>query len=192
MAAAKKLLMIIGDYVEDYEAMVPYQMLLMLGHSVTTVSPGKKAGETVRTAIHDFEGEQTYSEKTGHRFPVTGSFDDAAVDAYDGLILPGGRSPEFLRMDKQVLAIVSAFMEANKPVAAICHALQILVSAKLLEGRTCTAYSSVEDEVLLAGGNWVPPNATFTNAVVDGNLVSAPAWPAHPEWIAAFSKVLEG
>lgn len=188
--ARKRILMLVGDYVEDYEAMVPYQMLLMVGHDVQTVCPGKRAGQTVATAIHDFEGEQTYSEKRGHNFRVTADFDTLDPASFDGLVIPGGRAPEYLRLNPQVLAIVRHFAAANKPLAAICHGAQLLAAAGVLSQRACSAYPAVGPEVELAGGKFVPASAGFDNAHTDGNLVTAPAWPAHPAWMRAFLETL--
>ena len=186
----KKILLLAGDYVEDYEVMVPFQMLLMLGYEVHAVCPGKKAGDFVRTAIHDFEGDQTYSEKRGHNFAINYDFDKVDVADYAGLVVPGGRAPEYLRLNERVLEIVREFDAAGKPIAAICHGPQLLVSAGILKGRTCTCYAAVQPDVVAAGATWHDFNATASNAVVDGNLVTAPAWPAHPAWIAAFVKLL--
>lgn len=186
--AAKRLLLLAGDFVEDYEIMVPFQALQMVGHQVDAVCPGKQAGEKVRTAIHDFEGDQTYSEKPGHNFTLNFSFDDVQTDNYDGLVVPGGRAPEYLRLNETVLEIVRSFAAANKPIAAICHGLQLLAAAGVLQDRACTAYPACAPEVRLAGGRYVE---TATDAAhVDGNLVSAPAWPAHPAWLARFLEVL--
>ena len=186
--AAKKILMLVGDYVEDYEVMVPFQALLMVGHSVHAVCPDKVAGQAVRTAIHDFEGEQTYSEKPGHPFAL--NFDFAAVKAedYDALLIPGGRAPEYLRLNPHVIALVQAFANANKPMAAVCHGAQLLAAAEVLAGRECSAYPACAPEVKLAGGKFIELNAD--QAHVEGNLVSAPAWPAHPAWLAAFLALL--
>jgi protease I len=188
--ARKRILMIVGDFVEDYEAMVPYQMLLMVGHDVATVCPGKKPGDTVKTAVHDFEGDQTYSEKPGHRFAVTADFDAIKPEQFDALVVPGGRSPEYLRLNPRVLDVVRHFFDAKKPVASICHGQQLLAAAGVLSGRTCTAYPAVQPEVERAGGKWVAASASADNAHTDGNLVTAPAWPAHPAWIAGFLKLL--
>jgi protease I len=188
--AAKKILMIVGDYVEDYEAMVPFQMLTMIGHRVHAVCPGKKAGDFVRTAVHDFEGDQTYSEKLGHNFLLNAAFDEVRVQDYDGLVIPGGRAPEYLRLDDRVVQMVAHFDAAQKPIAAICHGLQLLTAALKLEGRLCTAYPAVKHELLRAGARWGEINETFSNAHVDGNLVTAPAWPAHPEWMGKFLELL--
>ncbi|UGU16419.1 DJ-1/PfpI family protein [Sinomicrobium kalidii] len=184
----KKILLLTGDYAEDYETMVPYQMLLMVGHEVHAVCPDKKKGEAVKTAIHDFEGDQTYSEKPGHNFQLNYTFDDVSPEAYDGLVIVGGRAPEYLRLNAKVLDIVKYFFEKDLPVAAICHGIQILTAAKVVSGRTLTAYPAVGPEVTLAGGNYkeVPP----TESVVDGNLVTSPAWPGHPGFIKAFLDVL--
>ncbi|MBI1369499.1 MAG: DJ-1/PfpI/YhbO family deglycase/protease [Planctomycetes bacterium] len=186
--AAKKILLLAGDYVEDYEIMVPFQALAAVGHVVHAVCPDKKAGEQVRTAVHDFDGAQTYSEKPGHNFTLNAAFADVDPEKYDALLIPGGRAPEYLRLDPRVIRIVRHFAEANKPIAAICHALQLLAAAGVLKGRACTAYPAVGPEVTLAGGTYeeVAIDAAFT----DGNLVTAPAWPAHPAWLAQFLDVL--
>lgn len=186
----KKLLLLAGDYVEDYEIMVPYQMLLLVGHEVHCVCPGKKAGDTVATAIHDFEGEQTYSEKRGHNFRLNATFDEIDEAKYDALVIPGGRAPEYLRLNSRVLAIVRHFADANKPIAAICHGAQVLAAAGVIKGRRVSCYPACSPEVELAGGQFVPASETFDNAHTDGNLVTAPAWPAHPAWIRQFLAVL--
>jgi protease I len=188
--SAKKILFLVGDFVEDYEIMVPFQMLLMVGHACHAVCPGKKAGESVATAIHDFEGHQTYSEKPGHRFQLNADF--AAIDpaSYDALVIPGGRAPEYLRLNDHVLEIVRHFHSAGKPIAAICHGPQILAAAGVLGSRHCSAYPAVAPEVTLAGGTFVPPSAGFDSAHTDGQLVTAPAWPAHPAWMRQFLQVL--
>jgi protease I len=187
--ADKKLLMLVGDYVEDYEVMVPFQALQMVGHTVHAVCPGKRAGDTVKTAIHDFEGDQTYSEKPGHNFALNADFDEVDPVTYDALVVPGGRAPEYLRLDERVLEIVRHFHGAEKPIAAICHGLQILAAADVLRGRGCTAYPACGPEVKAAGARWVELPAD--RAHVDGLLVSAPAWPAHPAWLRAFLEVLD-
>jgi protease I len=186
--SAKKILMLVGDFVEDYEVMVPFQMLQMVGHTVHAVCPGKKAGQQVKTAIHDFEGDQTYSEKRGHNFTVNVTFEEIKAEDYDALVIPGGRAPEYLRMNERVLKIVRHFNDANKPIAALCHGPQLLAAADVLKGKSCTAYPAVGPEVKLAGGKWM--DVPVDKAYVDGKLVTAPAWPAHPEWIAKFLEVL--
>ncbi len=186
--AAKKILMLVGDFVEDYEVMVPFQALQAVGHTVHAVCPGKKAGETVRTAIHDFEGDQTYSEKRGHNFRLNASFADARPEEYDALVIAGGRAPEYLRLDEGVLQTVRHFFDADKPVAAICHGAQVLTAAGVVQGRRVSAYPAVGPEVRLAGGEYA--DIPIDQAVTDGNLVTAPAWPAHPAWIAQFLEVL--
>ena len=186
--ARKKILMLVGDYVEDYEVMVPFQALQMVGHTVHTVCPDKKAGATVRTAIHDFEGDQTYSEKRGHNFTVNASFDEVKPEGYDALLIPGGRAPEYLRLNDKVVEIVRHFSDAGKPIAAICHGAQILAAAKVLKGRTCSCYPAVSPEVAAGGGTYL--DLRMDEAYRDGNLVTAPAWPAHPAWLATFLRVL--
>ena len=182
--AAKKILMITGDFTEDYETMVPFQALMAVGHTVHAVCPGKKAGQTVATSIHDFEGDQTYTEKRGHNFALNATFADINPADYDALVIPGGRAPEYLRLDAAVLAAVRHFFEADKPVAAICHGAQLLSAARVIEGRTVSAYPACRPEVELAGATYA--DIAIDGAVTDGNLVTAPAWPAHPAWLAQF------
>jgi protease I len=186
--AAKKILMLVGDYVEDYEVMVPFQALLMIGHTVHAVCPGKKAGDRVRTAIHDFEGDQTYSEKPGHNFTLNASFNEVKADDYHALVIPGGRAPEYLRLNEQVLNLVRGFASAKKPIAALCHGIQVLTAAGVVRGRKLTAYPAVGPEVTISGGTYV--EVPVDQAYVDANLVTAPAWPAHPSWLAQFLAVL--
>ena len=184
----KAILMLVGDYVEDYEVMVPFQALLMVGHTVHAVCPGKKSGESVRTAIHDFEGDQTYSEKRGHNFSLNATFDDIKPETYDALVIPGGRAPEYLRLNPRVLEIVRYFSDKKKPIAAICHAAQLLAAANVLQGKKCSAYPACAPEVTGAGGTYA--TLQMSEAVTDGNLVTAPAWPAHPAWLGQFLAVL--
>lgn len=186
--AGKTILMIVGDFVEDYEVMVPFQALQMVGHTVHAVCPNKQSGDTVRTAVHDFEGDQTYSEKPGHNFTLNATFAEIDPATYDALVIPGGRAPEYLRLNPDVIAIVQQFANANQPIAAICHGLQLLAAADVLKQRRCTAYPACGPEVTLAGGEFV--SVPVTEAIVDGNLVTAPAWTAHPNWLAEFLKVL--
>lgn len=186
--AAKKILMLVGDYVEDYEVMVPFQALQMVGHTVHAVCPNKTSGQFVRTAIHDFEGDQTYSEKPGHNFVLNFDFANVKAEDYDALVVPGGRSPEYLRLNADVLALVQAMAAAGKPMAAVCHGPQLLAAAGVLEGRACSAYPACAPEVRLAGGEFI--DIAADQAHVEGNLASAPAWPAHPNWLAGFLKLL--
>ncbi len=185
--SAKKILMLVGDF-KDYEVMVPFQALQAVGHTVHAVCPDKKAGESVRTAVHDFEGDQTYSEKPGHNFALNATFSEVKAADYDALVIPGGRAPEYIRLNEEVLNITRHFMDENKPVATICHGAQVLAAADVLNGRSCSAYPAVGPDVTRAGGTF--QNIPVHKAYVDGNLVSAPAWPAHPEWIAKFLQVL--
>lgn len=184
----KKILQLVGDFVEDYEVMVPFQALQMVGHTVHAVCPDKKAGDAIRTAIHDFEGDQTYSEKPGHNFTLNATFANVKPEEYDALVISGGRAPEYIRLNPRVLEIVRHFFDTNKPVAAVCHGAQVLTAAGVVKGRTVSAYPAVGPEVQIAGGNYA--NIAVTAAVTDGNLVTAPAWPAHPAWLAQFLKVL--
>ncbi|SPA13398.1 conserved hypothetical protein; putative peptidase, type 1 glutamine amidotransferase (GATase1)-like domain [Cupriavidus taiwanensis] len=185
---AKKILMLVGDYAEDYETMVPFQALQMVGHTVDAVCPDKRAGDACATAVHDFEGDQTYSEKRGHNFTLNATFAEIDPAGYDALVIPGGRAPEYLRLNARVLEIVRHFAQAAKPIAAVCHGAQLLAAAGVLEGKTCSAYPACAPEVKLAGGTYV--EIAVDQAHTDGNLVTAPAWPAHPAWLAQFLAVL--
>ena len=186
--AAKKILFLTGDFAEDYETMVPFQALLMIGHTVHAVCPGKKSGETIKTAIHDFEGDQTYTEKPGHLFTLNASFDEIAPADYDAVMIAGGRAPEYLRLNEKVIAAVRHFAEAGKPVAAVCHGAQLLAAADVIRGKRISAYPACAPEVKLAGGTYA--DIAVTDAVTDGQFVTAPAWPAHPAWLAQFVKLL--
>ena len=184
----KKILMIVGDFVEDYEVMVPFQTLQAVGHAVDAVCPGKSAGQSVRTAVHDFEGDQTYSEKPGHNFTLNTTFDAISEADYDALVIPGGRAPEYLRLNARVLEIVRHFAAGGKPIAAICHGAQILAAAKVIAGKRISAYPACAPEVELAGATYA--SISIDAAVTDGQFVTAPAWPAHPAWMAQFLGVL--
>ncbi|GAU44111.1 hypothetical protein TSUD_123980 [Trifolium subterraneum] len=185
----KKILFICGDYMENYEVKVPFQSLQALGCYVDAVCPSKKAGDTCPTAIHDFEGDQTYTEKPGHNFTLTATFDDVDVKGYDALVIPGGRSPEYLALNETVISWVKHFMESNKPVASICHGQQILAAAGVLKGRKCTAYPAVKLNVVLAGATWLEPDP-ISRCFTDGNLVTGAAWSGHPEFIAQLMALL--
>ncbi len=184
----KKILFLTGDFAEDYETMVPFQMLLMMGYEVHAVCPDKKKGDTIKTAIHDFEGDQTYTEKPGHNFALNYSFSDVDPSNYAGLVIAGGRAPEYLRLNQKVLDITKHFFDKNKPVAAVCHGIQILTAAGVVKGRKLTAYPAVGPEVTVAGGEF--QNIPVDGAYVDGNLVTSPAWPAHPAFIREFLKIM--
>ena len=185
---ARRILMLVGDFVEDYEVMVPFQALQMVGHTVHAVCPDRKKGQAVRTAVHDFEGDQTYSEKPGHNFALNATFDDVRAEDYDALVIPGGRAPEYIRLNERVIEMVRHFAEADKPIAAVCHGVQLLAAADVLRGRRLTGYPACGPEVKAAGGEWV--DTPIDQAVVDGRLVTSPAWPAHPEWLARFLEVV--
>ncbi len=185
---ARKILLITGDFAEDYETMVPFQALKMVGYEVDAVCPDKKAGETVATAVHDFEGHQTYSEKPGHNFALTKDFDEVSAEDYDALVIPGGRAPEYLRLNPEVIGLVRAFHEGGKPIAAICHGVQLLAAAGIVDDRTVSCYPACAPELEAAGGKYadIPIDAAHS----DGNLITAPAWPAHPDWLARFIAAL--
>ncbi len=188
----RKILVLVGDFVEDYEIMIPFQTMQLFGHTVDVVCPGKQAGETVITAVHDFDGYQTYSEKPGHLFRLTANFDQVDPASYDGLMVPGGRSPEYLRTNPRVVEIVRAFHSAKKPLAAICHGPQLLAAAGVFAGKRATAYPACAWEITSGDGTWVDAGEGFDHVEVDGHLVTAPAWPASAAWTAAFLKLMDG
>lgn len=179
--AAKKILLLTGDFAEDYETMVPFQALQMVGHTVHAVCPGKKAGDKIKTAIHDFEGDQTYTEKPGHLFALNADFDQAQAADYDALVVAGGRAPEYLRLNSKVIDLVRGFAQAGKPIAAVCHGAQVLAAADVIQGKTISAYPACAPEVKLAGAEYA--DIAVDGAVTDGQFVTAPAWPAHPQWL---------
>jgi protease I len=185
---AKKILLLVGDFAEDYETMVPFQTLQVVGLTVHAVCPGKKAGDHIATAIHDFEGHQTYTEKPGHRFSLNATFEAASADQYDGLVIPGGRAPEYLRLDERVLTLIRDFAFADKPIASVCHGAQLLAAAGVISGRLVSAYPACAPEVKLAGARYA--EIPIDTAVADGNLVTAPAWTAHRAWLAKFIELL--
>ncbi|SFU84164.1 DJ-1/PfpI family protein [Pseudoduganella namucuonensis] len=186
--AAKRILLLTGDFAEDYETIVPFQALQMVGHAVHAVCPGKKSGEKVKTAIHDFEGDQTYTEKPGHQFALNANFDEVDVSTYDALVIAGGRAPEYLRLNPRVIEIVREFAAASKPIAAVCHGAQVLAAADVIRGKRISAYPACSPEVKLAGGEFA--DIPVDSAVTDGIFVTAPAWPAHPQWMAQFLQKL--
>jgi protease I len=186
--SGKRVLVLVGDFVEDYEVMVPFQALQVLGFEVDVVCPGKQAGDRIKTAIHDFEGDQTYTEKPGHNFTLNAAFSDVRIDSYAGLLVPGGRAPEYLRLNEAVLSLIRSFFAANRPVGAICHGIQILTAAGVLKNRRCTSYPACGPEITMAGGQYVA--VPVDQAYTEGNLVTAPAWPAHPAFLKQFLKAL--
>lgn len=185
---SKRILMLAGDFVEDYEVMVPFQAMMSLGIRVDVVCPGKKSGDSIPTAIHDFEGDQTFTEKRGHNFTLNKSFNTIDVFDYDGLYICGGRAPEYIRLNKKVLEITRHFFNKKLPVAAICHGIQVLTVADVLVGRTLTAYESIGPDIALAGGTYkkIDPD----KAITDKNLTTSPAWPGHPALLSEFYKLL--
>lgn len=185
---SKKVLLMVGDYVEDYEAMVPFQAMGSVGIEVDAIAPDRKKGDAIPTAIHDFVGDQTYMELRGHNFVINKDFDKVNPEEYDGLYIAGGRSAEYIRLNKRILEITQHFFENEKPVAAICHGIQVLTAANVLKGRTLTAYVAIGPDIELAGGTW--QNIPADKATVDGNLVTSPAWPGHQEILKEFYKLL--
>jgi protease I len=186
--SAKKILFLTGDFAEDYETMVPFQAMQMVGHTIHAVCPGKKSGDTIKTAIHDFEGDQTYTEKPGHLFSLNANFEDVNVSNYDALMIAGGRAPEYLRMTERVLDIIREFDKAQKPIAAVCHGAQLLTAAGVIKGKKISAYPACAAEVTLAGAEYA--NISVDDAITDGHFITAPAWPAHPKWLAQFLSAL--
>lgn len=184
----KNVLMLAGDFVEDYEVMVPFQALMSVGVHVDVVCPGKKEGGVIATAIHDFVGFQTYAELRGHNFVLNKTFSEVNLEEYDGLYVCGGRAPEYIRLNEEVLDMVRYFFDKELPVAAICHGIQVLTAAQVLQGRKLTAYPAVGPDIALAGGEYIEIEAG--EAYTDGNLTTSPAWPGHPAILKEFYKML--
>lgn len=184
----KKVLMLAGDFVEDYEVMVPYQALLSVGVEVDVVCPGKNKNDIIATAIHDFVGYQTYAESRGHNFIINKTFSGIVEGQYHGLYVCGGRAPEYIRLNARVLELVRYFFAKDLPVAAICHGIQVLTAADVLKGRELTAYPAIGPDITLAGGVYREVGAD--EAVTDGNLTTSPAWPGHPAILKEFYRLL--
>ena len=184
-----RILIFAGDFVEDYDLMVPFQALQSVGCQVDAICPDKQAGEKVATAVHDFTDFQTYQELRGLDFVLNKDFDAVNPSDYQGLYITGGRAPEYIRLNPRVLEYTQHFFQADKPVACICHGAQVLTAAGVVNGRRLTAYPAVAPEVTLASGEYV--EVAPTEMVEDGNLVTAPAWPAHPALLAAFYRLLK-
>lgn len=182
---AKRILILTGDCAEDYEVKVPQQALMMLGYQVDIAAPAKKPGDMLQLVVHDFTTLDTYIELTGHRIPVDVSAAEAKAEDYDGLVIPGGRAPEYIRMHDEVIKLVQAFFSSAKPVAAICHGTQLLAAAGVLSDRTVTSYPACAAECRISGAEW-----QNEPVVVQNNLVTAQAWPNHPEWLRAFVNLL--
>ncbi|MED6147728.1 Protein DJ-1 D [Stylosanthes scabra] len=189
--APKRVLLLCGDYMEDYEAMVPFQALQAYGVTVDAVCPAKKAGDVCRTAVHQLSGHQTYSETRGHNFALNATFDEIDAANYDGLLLPGGRAPEYLAHDPLVVALVIKFFSSGKALASICHGQLILAAAGVAKDRKCTAFPAVKPALVASGAHWVEPD-TMAATVVDGNLITAATYEGHPEFIRHFVKALGG
>jgi protease I len=185
---ARKVLVLVGDFVEDYEVMVPFQALKAFGYDVDVVCPDKTRGQIVKTSVHDFEGDQTYTEKPGHNFVLNATFAEVRERDYDALLIPGGRSPEYLRIDPRVIELVTQFARSNKPLAAICHGPQVLATARLIAGKRINAYPACRPDVEGAGATYV--TLEMDEAITDGNFVTAPAWPAQGAWIAQLVALL--
>ncbi len=183
-----RVLLLAGDFTEDYETMVPFQALSMLGFQVDAVCPDKKAGDFLKTSIHDFEGDQTYTEKPGHMFALNKSFDEVDFDDYDGLFITGGRAPEYIRLNSKVISLVKCFVKSGKPVASICHGIQVLTAADVLTGRKVTCYPACGPDATMAGATYI--EVAPDDVVVDGNLITSPAWPGNTAILREFAHAL--
>jgi intracellular protease, PfpI family len=185
----KKILMLVGEFTEEYEIYVFQQAMEAVGHTVHVVCPDKKAGDIIATSLHDFEGHQTYTEKLGHYFQLNKTFSEVRPGEYDAVYCAGGRGPEYIRTDKRVQAIVRHFHEAKKPIFTICHGVQILIAVDgVVRGKRVAALGACEPEVILAGGEYV--DLSPTEALVDGNMVSAKGWTALAAFIRECLNVL--
>jgi len=178
-----KVLILTGDAAESLEVMYPYQRLLEEGYQVDIAAPTAKKLQFV---VHDFvDGYDTYTEKPGYTWPADVAFADVNPADYVALVIPGGRAPEYIRNDPDVQRIVRHFMEGDLPVAQLCHAPQVLAAAGTLQGRRTAAYPALAPDVAAAGAEFVDGSA-----VIDGQMVSARAWPDHPAWMREFIGIL--
>ncbi|MBP7000865.1 DJ-1/PfpI family protein [Amaricoccus sp.] len=178
-----KILMLTGEFTEEYEIYVYQQGMEAIGHTVHVVCPDKKKGEMIRTSLHDFEGHQTYLERYGHLAEINKTFAEVDVTEYDAVYCAGGRGPEYIRTDKRVQAMVKHFHDEGKPIFTICHGVQILVAVDgVVKGKRVGALGACEPEVRLAGGTYV--DLSPTESLIDGNMVSAKGWTA----LAAFMR----
>ncbi|HET7715423.1 MAG TPA: DJ-1/PfpI family protein [Bauldia sp.] len=187
--AGKKILMLVGDFTEEYEIFVFDQAMEAVGHEVDIVCPDKKAGELLHTSLHDFEGHQTYTEKLGHIHHVTKTFSKVDPADYDAVYIAGGRGPEYIRIDKRVQSILRHFHEHDKPIFTICHGVQVLMAVpESIRGKRVAGLQYCEPEVTAVGGVYVdvPP----TGAHVDGKLVSAKGWTGLAAFMRECLKVL--
>jgi len=184
----KRILMLVGDFSEDYEVMVPFQALKAMGHDVTAVCPGKRKGELIATVVHDFGDFMSYTESFGHRFALNGDFHEERSRDHDGLLIPGGRAAEYLRLNPDVIELVERHWSRGAVTSAICHGVQLLTATTVLNGRRATAYPACKSEVLRSGATWVD---TAADAIcVDGTLITAPGWLAHPALLGTFNAAL--
>ncbi len=187
--AGKKILMLTGEFTEEYEIFVFQQGMEAVGHTVHVVCPDKKAGEKIQTSLHDFEGHQTYVERFGHLADINKTFSDVKLTDYDAVYCAGGRGPEYIRTDKRVQAMVRHFHETNKPIFTICHGVQILIAVDgVVRGKKVAALGACEPEVVLAGGTYI--DVKPTEAYVDGTMVSAKGWTGLAAFMRACMKVL--
>ena len=182
--SAPKVLMVAGDAAESLEVLYPYQRLQEEGYEVQITAPSKKK---LHFVVHDFEpGYDTYTEKPGYSWDADLTFKDVKPDDYVALVIPGGRAPEYIRNDPDLQKIIRHFFQQEKPVAQLCHAPLALAAAGVLKGRKSAAYPALAPDVAAAGAEFVD-----SGAVVDGQMVSARAWPDHPTWMRAFIRLLK-
>lgn len=185
----KKILMLTGEFTEEYEIFVFQQGMEAVGHTVHVVCPDKRAGDKIQTSLHDFEGHQTYIERFGHLADINKTFSEVKLEEYDAVYCAGGRGPEYIRTDKRIQAMVRHFHETGKPIFTICHGAQILMAVDgVLTGKRVGALGACEPEVRLAGGTYV--DLSPTEALVDGNMVSAKGWTALAAFMRECLKVL--
>ncbi|RRH69278.1 DJ-1/PfpI family protein [Falsigemmobacter faecalis] len=186
---AKSILMLCGEFTEEYEIFVFQQGMEAVGHTVHVVCPDKKKGEMIQTSLHDFEGHQTYIERFGHLAEINKTFSEINPDDYDAVYCAGGRGPEYIRTDKRIQALVRHFHEAQKPIFTICHGVQILIAVDgVVRGKRVAALGACEPEVTLAGGTYV--DVLPHEAIVDGTMVSAKGWTGLAAFMRECLKVL--
>ncbi|MFL9503723.1 DJ-1/PfpI family protein (plasmid) [Rhodopseudomonas palustris] len=187
--AGKKILMLCGEFTEEYEIYVFQQGMEAVGHTVHVICPDKKKGEMIQTSLHDFEGHQTYIERFGHLAEINKTFSEVDLNEYDAVYCAGGRGPEYIRTDKRIQAMVRHFHEEKKPIFTICHGVQILVAVDgVVRGKKVAALGACEPEVILAGGTYI--DVKPHEAYVDGTMVSAKGWTGLAAFMRECLKVL--
>lgn len=173
---SRKILIVTGDAGESYETLYAIHRFREAEWEPVVAAPSRRR---LHLVMHDFEpGWDTYVERPGYQVVADLTFSEVQVEEYEAILLLGGRAPEYLRNDARLLDIVRAFRDQDRWVFAICHGIQVLITAGLAKGARLTAYEHVRSEVEIAGGTYV----STEQAVRDGKMVTGQTWQSHPEF----------